>query len=184
MARRIELNKPEYQPLIDRLKDEGYIRISSEGGRDHLVVKTPNLRTGEVQPPIAIDQVRGWYEVYPTWEGTSSDRHNEFLQRIGRLLVTKLSLERRLTGFGTVQVINFETAPPGSELHSLRVNDTACRELAAETFTTFGKAVWPDHARGDSLSLRVADGVLPSADDRHSFTKMSSYRTIEDKGTD
>jgi hypothetical protein len=182
VARRIELNKPEYQPLIDRLKDEGYIRISFEGGRDQLVVKTPYLGTGEVQQPIAMDQVRGWYDAYPTWEGVDSDRQNEFLLRIGRLLVTKLSLERRLTGLGTVGVINFETAPPGTELHSLRVNDAARSELAAETVATFGKAVWPDHARGDSLSLRVADGELPTADDRHSFVKMSNYRTIEDEG--
>jgi hypothetical protein len=86
VARRIELNKPEYQPLIDCLKDEGYIRISFEGGRDQLVVKTPYLGTGEVQQPIAMDQVRGWYDAYPIWEGVDSDRQNEFLLRIGRLL--------------------------------------------------------------------------------------------------
>jgi hypothetical protein len=79
-------------------------------------------------------------------------------------------------------VINFESAPPGTELHSLRVNDTASRELAAETVNTFGKAVWPDHAIDNSLSLRVADGDLPTADDRHSFIEMSKYRTIEDEG--
>jgi hypothetical protein len=183
VARRIELNKPEYQPLIDCLRDEGYIRTPSDAnGRLQLVVNTPYLGTGEVQPPVAIDQVRGWYDAYPNWEGTSSDRANEFLLRIGRLLVTKLSLERRLTGLGTVGVINFETAPPQTELHSLRVNDNACSELAAETVRTFGKAVWPDHAGGDSLSLRVADGDIPPADDRLSFVKMSSYRRIEDEG--
>jgi hypothetical protein len=162
VARRIELNKPEYQPLIDRLKDEGYIRISFEGGRDQLVVKTPYLGTGEVQQPIAMDQVRGWYDAYPTWEGVDSDRQNEFLLRIGRLLVTKLSLERRLTGLGTVGVINFETAPPGTELHSLRVNDAARSELAAETVATFGKAVWPGLPEHTARSLPAA-AILPSA---------------------
>jgi hypothetical protein len=156
--------------------------LTDPNGRQQLVVRTPYLGTHEVQPPVAIDEVRGWYDAYPNWTGAGSDRTNEFLLRIGRLLVTKLSLERRLTNLGTVGVINFASAPPQTELHSLRVNDTACRELAAETVTTFGKAVWPDHARGDALSLRVADGNLPSADDRHSFTTMSKYRTIEDEG--
>jgi hypothetical protein len=183
VARRIELNKPEYQPLMDCLEAEGYLRISPDAsGRPQLVVKTPYLGTGEVQPPVAIDQVRGWYDAYPTWEGTSSDRANEFLLRIGRLLVTKLSLERRLNGLGTVGVINFETAPPQTELHSLRVNDNARSELAAETVRAFGKAVWPDHAGGDNLSLRVADGGLPPPEDRLSFVKMSKYRRIEDEG--
>jgi hypothetical protein len=183
VARRIELNKPEYQPLIDCLVNEGYIRLPLDpAGRQQLVATTPYLGTGEIQPPVGMEQVRGWYDAYPTWEGASADRPNEFLQRIGRLLVTKLSLERRLTGLGTVGVINFETAPPQTELHSLRVNDTACSELAAETVRTFGKAVWPDHARGDSLCLRVADGDLPPADDRLSFVKMSRYRPIEDEG--
>ena len=183
VARRIELNKPEYQPLIDCLVNEGYIRLPLDpAGRQQLVATTPYLGTGEIQPPVGMEQVRGWYDAYPTWEGASADRPNEFLQRIGRLLVTKLSLERRLTGLGTVGVINFETAPPQTELHSLRVNDTACSELATETVRTFGKAVWPDHARGDSLCLRVADGDLPPADDRLSFVKMSRYRPIEDEG--
>ncbi len=146
------------------------------------MVKTPYLGTQEVQPSVAMEQVRGWYDAYPTWEGSSSDRLNEFLLRIGRLLVTKLSIDRRVTGLGTVGVINFESAPPATELHSLRVDDTARQELAAETVNTFGKAVWPDHARGDSISLRVADGDLPSSDDRLSFAKMSRYRTIEDEG--
>jgi hypothetical protein len=183
VAKRIELNKPEYQPLMDCLADEGYIRISSEtNGAPQLVVKTPYLGTAEVQPPVTMEQVHAWYEAYPTWEGTSADRHNEFLLRIGRLLVTKLSLDRRLTGLGNVGMINFETAPPQTELHSLRVNDTACSELAAETVRAFGKAVWPDHSGGDRLFLRVADGDLPPADDRLSFAKMSNYRTIEDEG--
>lgn len=183
VARRIELNKPEYQPLIDCLVNEGYIRLPLDpAGRQQLVATTPYLGTGEIQPPVGMEQVRGWYDAYPTWEGASADRPNEFLQRIGRLLVTKLSLERRLTGLGTVGVINFETAPPQTELHSLRVNDAARSELAAETVATFGKAVWPDHAGGANLSLRVADGELPTADDRHSIVKMSNYRTIEDEG--
>ena len=183
VARRIELNKPEYQPLIDCLVNEGYIRLPLDpAGRQQLVATTPYLGTGEIQPPVGMEQVRGWYDAYPTWEGASADRPNEFLQRIGRLLVTKLSLERRLTGLGTVGVIDFENAPPQSELHSLRVNDTACSELATETVRTFGKAVWPDHARGDSLCLRVADGDLPPADDRLSSVKMSRYRPIEEEG--
>src|SRR5205823_1035588 len=86
------------------------------------------------------------------------------------------------TGLERVGVINFQTAPPQTELHSLRVNDIACRELAAETVTTFGKAVWPDHSIGESLCLRVADGDLPCANDRLSFAEMSKYRTIEDEG--
>jgi hypothetical protein len=183
VASRIDLNKPEYQSLIDCLVNEGYIRIfPAPDGREQLVVRTPYLGTHEVQPLVDMTQVHGWYTAWPTWEGTSSDRQIEFLSHIGRLQVTKLSLERRLTNLGTVGIINFETALPVTELHSLRVNDTACSELAAETMTTFGKAVWPDHARGDSLSLRIADGELPSAEDRHSFVKMSNYRTIEDEG--
>ena len=122
------------------------------------MVRTPYFGTGEVQGPVAFGQVRGWYDSQPEWNDASTGRTNEFLMRIGRLLVTKLSLDRRLTGLGTVGVIDFAAAAPQSELHSLRVNDSACRELAAETVTTFGKAVWPDHSGGTNLSLRVAEG--------------------------
>src|SRR5690242_18046153 len=38
----IELNKPEFQPLMDCLAAEGYVRISPDAdGRLQLVVKTP-----------------------------------------------------------------------------------------------------------------------------------------------
>jgi hypothetical protein len=157
VARCIELNMPEYQPLINCLVNEGYIRLPLDpAGRQQLVATTPYLGTGEIQPPVGMEQVRGWYDAYPTWEGASADRPNEFLQRIGRLLVTKLSLERRLTGLGTVGVINFETAPPQTELHSLRVNDTACSELAAETVRTFGKAVCSGLALARSVPTDLA----------------------------
>src|SRR5229473_4354065 len=131
VATRIELNKPEYQPLLECLKNEGYIRITANpNGKEQLRVRTPYLGTGQVQPEVDLDQVRGWYDAYPPWTGASSDRPNEFLLRIGRLLVTKLSLDRRLTGLGAVGVINFATQLPQSELHSLRMNDAACSELA------------------------------------------------------
>jgi hypothetical protein len=183
VATRVELNKPEYQPLMDCLEAGGYIRISPDPlGRPQLVVRTPYLGTGEVLPPVDMSQVRGWYDANSDWNDGTTQRPNEFLMRVGRLLVTKLSLDRRLTGLGSVGVIDFATAHPQSELHSLRANDKACRELAAEAVTTFGKAVWPDHTRGTTLSLRVADGDLPPAEDRLSFENMSKYRTIEDEG--
>ena len=83
------------------------------------------------------EQAESWYNAY---DGAVSGRSNEFLNRIGRLLVTKLSLERRLVGLQTTGVIDFESQPPVVDLHAFHVSDKARRQLSDETTDAFGRA--------------------------------------------
>src|ERR1700682_88634 len=95
VATRIDLKQSDFDALLKCLEEEGYIRISTDqNGRRQLTATTPYLGTAEVQQTVPIDQVRGWYDAYPAWTGAESDRSNEFLLRVGRLLVTNLSLGR------------------------------------------------------------------------------------------
>jgi len=88
-----------------------------------------------------------------------------------------------LVALGPVGLIDFETQPPQHDLHVLQNNDSARQKLAAEIFESFGKGIWPDMTRGNApLCLRVSDGAIPEAEDRHSRIKMSKYRTIETEG--
>jgi hypothetical protein len=92
-------------------------------------------------------------------------------------------LDNRLTALNQTGLIDFVGAPPQHDLHALHLNDEAKRALLAEIRGTFSKAVWPDISGGTGVCLRVSDDPnVPSAEDRHSPTKMATYRRIETEG--
>jgi hypothetical protein len=183
VASDVRINKPEYAPLMECLLSEGFIRryVNPDNFQEHIIATTTYVGTGAALETIQPQRADEWYNSY---DNAAADprRRNEFLYYFGRLLVTKLFIDRRLAGLRTVGVIDFENAPPTDDLHAFHVNDLARKELCAETLDTFGKAVWSDTARGTLLCLRVNDAALPSAEDRHSHSEMSKYRTIESEG--
>jgi hypothetical protein len=68
-------------------------------------------------------------------------------------------------------------------MQALYVNVAAKESLLTEATWVFGKALWLDNTRGNTLCLRVADSPqLPSAEDRLEPEKMRKYRLIEDEG--
>ena len=101
--------------------------------------RTTYVGTGNPFQPLTHDQAESWYNAYDG--AVASGQSNEFLNRIGRLLVTKLSLERRLLGLQSTAVIDFESQPPVVDLHAFHVNDAARRQLSEETINAFGRAV-------------------------------------------
>jgi hypothetical protein len=108
---------------------------------------------------------------------------DKFLEHFGRSFIASLFLERRLTVTNAVSNFDYQTAFPANELQSLYVDSNAKQMLADETQSIFGKAIWLDHTRGNTLCLRVGHGPeMPSAEDRHEPAKMREYRLIEDEG--
>ena len=184
VAETVEINKPDYKLLIQYLERDGYLRrrVNPGNGREELVARTTYVGTGQALPIIEVNQAEAWYSAYDGTPDIQSSRPNAFLGYFGRLLVTRLSLDRRLLAFGALGVINFESDPPAHDLHAFHIDDRARRILAAESHETFGKALWSDNMGGNLLCLRVNDGPLPSAEDRLSFEKMTGYRTIETEG--
>jgi len=80
-------------------------------------------------------------------------------------------------------VIDFLTQPPQHDLHALYLDDSARERLFDEMVNSFGRGVWPDQSRGNTITLKVSEeGVLPSAEERLSHKKMASYRSIETEG--
>jgi AAA domain, putative AbiEii toxin, Type IV TA system len=185
VASDVRVDKPEYTPLMNCLESEGYIRkyTNPDNNQTQIIGNTTYVGTGTALQPINPSQAEEWYHAYThPAEGVDFGPRNQFLSYFGRLLVTKLFLDRRLIGFRTVGVIDFESQPPTDDLHAFHVNDSAREQLSAETIDAFGKAVWSDSMRGTMLCLRVCEGELPNPNDRLSFKKMSDYRTIESEG--
>lgn len=184
VATNVLVRKPdEYDNFVEKLVSDGYFDVKEdENGQTQWVPKTISGQ-GSAISQIDQHQARGWHASFDPVPEPKIRRRNEFLNYFGRLLVTALFLERRLTAMSSVGTIDFENTPPQHELHALYLNDDARVRLYIELLETFGKAVWPDASRGNTLSLKVSDeGQLPSSDDRLSPKIMSRYRNIESEG--
>lgn len=185
VATSLEIQKPaEYPQFASWLETEGYFEtILDDNGAEQWLPKTTYVGQGGAINQIQPEQARNWHDTFVPTSDRATRRRSEFLNYFGRLLVTALFLDRRLSAMNSVGLIDFERQPPQHELHALYLNDEARHRLYAELIETFGKAVWPDPSRGNLLSLRVSDqGVLPTAEDRLSPKKMAKFRTIETEG--
>jgi hypothetical protein len=184
VATDIRVSKPEYEPFMRCLESEGYFTtLTDDSGSSQWMPLTTYLGMGQAINPIQPHQAQAWHQSYVPVAEPNVRRRSDFLNYFGRLLVTALFLERRLTSLNQVGVIDFQNQPPQHDLHALYLNDEARRQLFNEILDSFGKAVWPDTSRGNILCLRVSDeGMLPTAEERLSPRKMSSYRTIETEG--
>ena len=185
VATDVQVNKPqEYEPFARWLEDKGYFEtFVDENGSSQWRPRTVYLGTGQAINQIQPNQAQNWYSAYVPTSDPSVRRRSEFLNYFGRLLVTALFLERRLTSLNQVGAIDFQTQSPQNDLHALYLDDTARERLYDELVQSFSKAVWPDMSRGNLLCVRVSDeGILPTAQDRLSFKKMAAYRSIETEG--
>jgi hypothetical protein len=182
VAAKIGIRKLPLDPLVECLVAEGYIyRWDDENGTPHIRPRTTYVGTGQASQQVAKNQVQAWHSSHNP--APDSRRRDEYLAYLGRFLITTLFLETRLTALGQTGLIDFENNPPQHDLHALYLNDEAKAALLAEMRATFARTVWPDMSRGNAMSLRVSDHAdLPSAEDRLSATKMSTYRTIETEG--
>jgi AAA domain, putative AbiEii toxin, Type IV TA system len=185
VASGLEIRKPpEYGPFAKWLEELGYFEtITDENGNPQWRPLTTYLGSGQPINQIQPSQAQTWYSAYSPTTDASARRRSEFLNYFGRLLVTGLFLERRLSSLNQVGVIDFQTQPPQQDLHALYLDDVARKLLFDELLESFGKAVWPDTSRGTTLCLRVSDeGVLPTAEERLSPKKMAAFRSIESEG--
>jgi hypothetical protein len=184
VADSIEVNKPPFEPFMRVLEDEGYFEtIEDDAGTKHFRPRTMFLGSGQPLPQIQPQQAEQMHSGFSPNEAQSSRRQSPFLQHFGRMLVTALFLDRRLTSLGAAGVIDFLTQSPQHDLHALYLDDVARARLHEEMLSSFGRAVWPDMSRGSQIVLKVSDeGVLPSAEDRLSHQTMAAFRSIESEG--
>jgi hypothetical protein len=185
VATTVELRRPEQmEPFIQCLEREGYLtKITDDAGNEQLRPLTTFVGSGEPAAQIHINQSREWFNSYSVADVGKIRRRIDWLGYFGRLLVTGLFLEKRLTAVQQVGMFDFQAQPPQNDLHALYVDDDARAGLLAETRATFSRAVWPDASRGTTLCLRVSDDPdLPSADQRLSPRAMATFRTIETEG--
>lgn len=182
VATDVRLRKPEYAPFVRWLESEGYFEtiVDDNGNQQWRPLRT-YLGSGQAVSQIQPNQAQSWHNSYVA--DSPVKRRSEFLNYFGRWLVTARFLERRLTSLNQVGVIDFHTQSPQHDLHALYLDDCARASLFTELLESFGKAVWPDTSRGNSLCLRVSDeGILPTAEERLSPKRMAAYRSIETEG--
>ena len=77
------------------------------------------LGTGQPLGAVGSKQAEQWYSTFTPESPHLARRPTEFLNYFGRLLVTALFLERRLTCLASTGVIDFLTQPPQHDLHAL-----------------------------------------------------------------
>lgn len=183
VATDVEIRRADYQPFIGYLEQEGYFETyEDENGAPQWRPLKTYVGSGQAVSQIQPQQAQQWHTADQR-SGSTSRRRSEFLNYFGRLLVTGLFLDRRLTAMSQVGMIDFHSQPPQQELHALYLDDDARKQLFDEMLASFGKAVWPDASRGTGVCLRVSDeGVLPTAEDRLSPRKMATYRQVESEG--
>jgi AAA domain, putative AbiEii toxin, Type IV TA system len=184
VATDVQVNKPpEYKSFVSMLESEGFFETFVDQNNQPLLrPRTTYVGTGQSIPPIQVQQAEGFYNSFDPTDSKKQRGLEPFLNHFGRWLVAALFLERRLTMLNTANLINFQQQPPTHDFHVLHNDDLARPELTREISASFGRAVWTDITSGNAICLRVCDGELPSAEDRHSTKKMSQYRTIETEG--
>jgi predicted ATPase len=108
----------------------------------------------------------------------------DFFVVLGRLLLTSLFLENRLSLYQAQGKFDQLNNAPDNELQALSVNRAAQKRLEEETGKVFGNAVWLDQLTVlNQLLLRVSGTANPvSADDRIDVDRAKTYRSIEDEG--
>lgn len=181
----IRIRKPEnYESFIQCLESEGYFEtIVDDSGNQQWIPRTTFLGSGQPVNQLQRNQAQSWHSSYVPTTDPNERRPSEYLNYFGRLLVTALFLERRLVALNQIGLIDFKNQPPQHDLHALYLDDSAKQNLFDEILDSFGKAVWPDTSRGNSMCLRVSDeGVLPTAEDRLSPKKMIAFPSIETEG--
>jgi len=184
VATDVQIEKPPFQPFIRCLVDEGYFRtVEDDSGNTQMWPQTMYLGSGQAVGQIQPRQAEEWYSRFEPDAPNFPRRSSEFLNFFGRLLVTALFLDRRLTSLSPAGVIDFLSQAPQHDLHALYLDDRARELLYDEMLRSFGRSVWPDMSRGNQISLKVSEeGALPTPEERLSHKKMAAFRSVETEG--
>jgi len=183
VASHIQVGKPSFAEFLSCLETEGHVKlVTNVDGTKQIRPRTLHWGPGQPINEIGLSQAEGFYRAYLDTPTERQPPTIAFLSHFGRLLVAALFLDRRLSTFNQVGLIDFVEQPPQQDLHEFYLHDAARAAILAETMRVFRKAVWPDHSRGNSLCLRVSDGAMPSAEERLSPSRMATFRTIESEG--
>ena len=181
----IQIRKPvNYDMFIRCLESEGYFEsIVDDGGNQRWIPRTTFLGSGQNVSPLERNQAQNLHNAYAPITDPKDRRASDYLNYFGRLLVTALFLERRLVALNQAGMIDLRDQPPQHDLHALFLDDSAKQRLFEEVVDSFGKAVWPDTSRGNSICLRVSDeGDVPTVEMRLSPKAMIGFRSIETEG--
>jgi len=109
VASDVQVNKPtDYPSFIKCLEFEGYVETYvDDGNTSHLRPRTTYSGTGRAVPLIQSVQGQNFYQSYDGEQQGNPPLHG-FLNYFGRLLVTALFLDRRLTILNTTGLISFK----------------------------------------------------------------------------
>jgi hypothetical protein len=181
VAKQVDVRKPEYEPFLDCLKREGYIKnVIDQNGIEQIRPMISYAGTMQGANQIPVTQAQIWYQSFVSPDTLTSGR-NEFLNYFGRMTVTALFLGSWMYSSSEVATFDYQEQSPQNDLHALYMNDDAKKELLKEVLATFSKSVWLDATRITSLCLRVSDGEVP-LEDRVSPQKNRDFRKIQDEG--
>ena len=155
VAQALELQKPpELKLFLQCLVNESYL-VATEAANGNSSYKLRTVFIGPTDTAVGqfeLGQITGWHNQFnPDHRGNTSQRQ-EVLFNVGRLLVTGLFLERRLTSFVSVGLNDFVNNPPQADLHALYTNERAKAALLQELQGSFNKAAWPDITRGANVA--------------------------------
>lgn len=182
VATNVEIDRDAFNGCEQLLLDADVFQsVLDSSGAPKLRPRSPYLGTAETGGEIPVGHLAHLLNNWNPNDPPGPGRRN-FLDIVGKHMVTALFLERRLTSGSAVGAIDHQAQLPSAELHSLRLNDSAQSSLYEEIDNTFGMAVWLDQiGSGTKLCFRVGP-VTPSEGDRLSAVKMSEYRTIDEEG--
>lgn len=182
VCEKIDLERPPaLDPLLDSLCSTRQIRRKfDEHNRPIIETLMPGLGHKSSNWTLQFTVIEGFYNSKPDADLNQSDR---FLEHFGRSFLSSLFLDSRLVVTNTVNNFDYENQGPSNEIQALYLDKSAKEKLAEESVRVFGKAIWLDNTRANSLCLRVAqDGKMPSPEDRLEPEKMRTYRLIEEEG--
>lgn len=180
----VEGQRPaDLKSLLERLVESGLLRRRLDPNNNvyidsllpHLGAATGNWSLTEGEATHFFNQ-----GVTARLSGQNTDR---FLEHFGRLFLSSLFLDRRLTITNTVNNFDYETQFPQNELQALYMDASGKKRMAEEAARVFGKGIWLDNTRANKLCLRVRDdGQTPLAEERLEPEAMRGYRLIEEEG--
>jgi hypothetical protein len=176
------LRKPgDLHSFVEHLVAQGLLQTAEQ---NQVKLGSPHLGTGKggnVKFPLQNIQGDFYNKFADGWmAGVTFD----FLVTIGRLLVTSLFLENRLTLYSSVNRFDQYNQTPQNDLQALFMNREAQDKLEAETGKVFGNVAWLDNVTFSNLLQLRASGKPepPPEKDRRTPQKVDSYRLLEQEG--
>jgi hypothetical protein len=108
----------------------------------------------------------------------------EFFVTFGKVLLTSLFLENRLTLYLTQPRFDQHNQGPQNDLQALYMNRPAQKRLESETGRVFGNVVWLDKITAHSqLLLRVSGNSKPPPyEDQLDVDRAKTHRDLNDEG--